>query len=123
MRIESSMAQSGHRSAKVERRNKIVHRCAKIEWSNGENAYPQQNINRILGRLKGNKYLTALDMNDALYQIELDEDSRPKTAFSVPSLGTFMYRRMPMGLCNSGATLCELIDSLFGSAFEPETFP
>lgn len=88
-----------------------------------KNAYPQQNINRILGRLKGTKYLTALDMNDAFYQIELDEDSRPKTAFSVPSLGTFMYRRMPMGLCNSGATLCELIDSLFGSAFEPETFP
>lgn len=88
-----------------------------------KNAYPQQNINRILGRLRGTKYLTALDMNDAFYQIELDAESRPKTAFSVPSLGTFMYRRMPMGLCNSGATLCELIDGLFGSAFEPETFP
>lgn len=88
-----------------------------------KNAYPQQNINRILGRLQGTKYLTALDMNDAFYQIELDEESRPKTAFSIPSLGAFMYRRMPMGLCNSGATLCELIDGLFGSAFEPETFP
>lgn len=88
-----------------------------------KSAYPQQNINRILGRLKGTKFLSALDMNDAFYQIALDEESRPKTAFSIPSLGTFMYSRMPMGLCNSGATLCGLVDRLFGSAFEPETFP
>lgn len=62
-------------------------------------------------------------MTDAFYQIELEESSRPKTAFAVQGLGTFMFKRMPMGLCNFGATLCELIDSLFGVAFEPETFP
>lgn len=88
-----------------------------------KNAYPQQNVNRILTRLQGTRFLTALDLADAYYQIELEESSRPKTAFAISGLGTFMYRRMPMGLCNSGATLCELIDSLFGAEFEPDAFP
>lgn len=88
-----------------------------------KNAYPQQNVNRILGRLRGTKFLTALDLSDAFYQVELAEESRPKTAFSVASMGTFMYKRMPMGLCNSGATLCELIDRLFGVELEPDAFP
>lgn len=80
-----------------------------------KNAYPPQNINHILGRLSGTKFLSALDMTDAFYQIELEESSRPKTAFAIPGFGTFMYRRMPMGLCNSGATLWSLVDKLFGS--------
>lgn len=87
-----------------------------------KNSYPQQNVNRILGRLQGTRYLTAIDLTDAFYQIELEEGSRPKTAFAISGLGTFMYRRMPMGLCNSGATLCELVDSLFGCEFEPDAF-
>lgn len=88
-----------------------------------KNSYPQQNVNRILGRLDGTKYLTALDLTDAFYQILLDKESRVKTAFSIPGVGTYMYKRMPMGLVNSGATLSELVDSLFGAEFEPECFP
>lgn len=88
-----------------------------------KNAYPQQNANRILGSLEGTKFLTAIDLTDAFYQILLERSSRPKTAFAVSSRGTFMYRRMPMGLCNSGATLCELIDSIFGCELEPLAFP
>lgn len=110
----------------VKKSNGSIRLCIDARKLNGvtvKSAYPQQNINRILGRLKGTRFLTALDMNDAFYQIALDEASRPKTAFSIPSLGAFMYCRMPMGLCNSGATLCGLIDRLFGSVFEPETFP
>lgn len=88
-----------------------------------KNVYPQQNVNRILSRLEGTKYLTALDLTDAFYQIKLEKESRIKTAFAIPGVGTFMYKRMPMGLVNSGATLSELIDGLFGPEFEPECFP
>lgn len=85
--------------------------------------YPQQNYNRILSLLSGTKYLSAIDLTDAFYQIELDPVSRPKTAFAISALGSFQYKRMPMGLCNSGSTLCELIDRLFGVEFEPHAFP
>lgn len=85
--------------------------------------YPQQNANRILSQLEGTQYLSAIDLTDAFYQILLDEESRQKTAFAISSRGTFMYKRMPMGLCNSGSTLCELVESVFGCELEPYAFP
>lgn len=73
--------------------------------------------------LQGTKYLTAVDLTDAFYQIQLDPSSRPKTAFAISAVVSFQYKRMPMGLCNSGSTLCELVDRLFGVEFEPYAFP
>lgn len=85
-------------------------------------AYPQPNANRILGQLSGTKYLSAIDLSDAFYQIKLDENSQRKTAFAVTSRGTYMYTRMPMGLCNSSATISALVESIFGSELEPWAF-
>ena len=77
-----------------------------------KDAYPQQQINRILGQLHGTRFLSAIDFSDAFLLVELDEQSRPKTAFSISSKGYFAYSRMPFGLCNSGATLCRLVDQI-----------
>lgn len=88
-----------------------------------KNAYPQQNANRILCLIGKANYITTIDMTDAFFQIPLHAGSRAKTAFAVPTRGTYVYKRMPMGLTNSGAELCALIDSLFGSEFEPYAFP
>lgn len=88
-----------------------------------KNAYPQQNANRILSMIGKAKYISTIDLTDAFFQIPLDSSSQEKTAFAVPGRGTYVYRRMPMGLTNSGAELCSLIDSLFGSEFEPKAFP
>lgn len=88
-----------------------------------KNAYPQQNANRILSMIGKAKYISTIDLTDAYFQVPLDETSQEKTAFAVPGRGTYVYCRMPMGLTNSGAELCSLIDSLFGSEFEPKAFP
>lgn len=88
-----------------------------------KNAYPQQNANRILSLIGKLKYISIIDLTDAYFQIELDEESQEKTAFAIPTRGTYVFCRMPMGLSNSGAELCSLIDSLFGSEFEPNAFP
>lgn len=88
-----------------------------------KNAYPQQNANRILSMIGKARYISTIDLTDAFFQIPLHKDSREKTAFAVPTRGTYVYDRMPMGLTNSGAELCSLIDSLFGSEFEPNAFP
>lgn len=88
-----------------------------------KSAYPPQSMKRILAQLRGTAFLSAIDLQDAYYQIKLDEASRDKTSFSVISRGSYRYKRMPMGLCNSGATLCQLIDALFGTALEPFAFP
>lgn len=88
-----------------------------------KNAYPLQNANRILAMIGKAKYISTIDLTDAYFQIPLHEDSQKKTAFAVPTRGTYEYRRMPMGLVNSGAELCSLVDSLFGSEFDPNAFP
>lgn len=88
-----------------------------------KNAYPQQNANRILSMIGKAEYISTIDLTDAYFQIPLDKDSQEKTAFAVPTRGTYVYCRMPMGLTNSGAVLCSLIDSLFGAEFEPNGFP
>lgn len=100
--------------------------CLDARWLNAvtkKNCYPQQNANRILSLIGKAKYITTIDMTDAYFQVPLHADSQEKTAFAVPTKGTYVYNRMPMGLTNSGAVLCSLIDSLFGAEFEPHVFP
>lgn len=87
-----------------------------------KNAYPQQNVDHILRHLDGTQYLSAIDLSDAFYQIGLDPESQRKTAFAVASRGAYMYKRMPMGLCNSAATISELVQSIFGNELEPYAF-
>lgn len=87
-----------------------------------KDAYPLQQINRILAQLTGTKFLSSIDFSDAYHQVELDEQSREKTAFAISGKGYFAYKRMPFGLCNSGATLCRLVDSVMGCDLEPNVF-
>lgn len=87
-----------------------------------KDTYPQQNINRILGRLAATKFLSSIDFSDAFLQIPLDKESQPKTAFAISGRGLFSYTRMPFGLCNSGATLCRLVDEVVGCDLEPKVF-
>lgn len=100
--------------------------CLDARWLNAvteKNCYPLQNANRILTLLGKARYISSIDMTDAYFQIPLSPESQEKTAFAVPGRGTYVFQRMPMGLKNSGAELCNLIDTLFGYEFEPHVFP
>lgn len=85
-------------------------------------AYPLPNLNRILSRLSHTRFLSAIDLSDAFWQIELREEDRPKTAFAVTGRGFYQFKRMPFGLVNSAATLCKLIDVAMGEDLEPHVF-
>lgn len=84
-----------------------------------KDAYAHQKIDRILGRLSTTKFLSAIDFSDAFLQVPLSVDSQPKTAFAASGKGFFKYTRMQFGLCNSGATLCRLVDNVIGCDLEP----
>lgn len=80
------------------------------------------NIERIFARIAKSKYFSSIDLKDAYYQIPLAAIDQEKTAFSIYGMGTFCYLRMPQGLINSGATLCQLVESMFNIETEPEIF-
>lgn len=85
-------------------------------------AYPLPHINRILGRFTNTKFLSKIDLSDAFWQIELTEDSKEKTAFSIPSRGHFQFVVMPFGLHNAPQTQCRLMDRVLGVDLEPSVF-
>jgi hypothetical protein len=54
----------------------------------------------VLDSLQGAKVFSTLDLCSGFYQIPLDNESRPYTAFSTPQ-GLYQWCVMPMGLSNS----------------------
>lgn len=52
-----------------------------------KDAYPTQNMDSILDKLRKAKYLTKVDLKQAYFQIKMERSSRQYTAFSVPGSG------------------------------------
>jgi transposase InsO family protein len=59
---------------------------------------PQGDIRAKQHRLSGHKYVSVVDFASGFYAVEIDQDSRPYTAFYIEGLGHFWYARMPFGL-------------------------
>lgn len=68
-----------------------------------KDCYPLPIIEDCLDTLKGTTCFSTLDMASGYYQIELDDESRQKTAFTT-RYGLFEHTRMGFGLCNAPAT-------------------
>ena len=62
-----------------------------------QNVYPLPNIDDILSAFNGAKYFSKLDLKSGFWQIEMEEGSKPKTAF-ITHLGLFEFNRLPFGL-------------------------
>jgi len=80
-----------------------------------KDAYAIPRIETLLDTLGKASVFSALDMRSGFYQVELDEDSREKSAFSTAQYGQWEYIRMPMGLCNSVGTFQRMVDLVFKS--------
>ena len=73
-------------------------------------------------RAEAPSYIFTLDLSSAYHQIPLRRKSREITAFTVPDLGLFQFKRMPYGLSNAGATFQHVIDRVIGPELEPYAF-
>lgn len=63
-----------------------------------KDAYPLPNIEGIFARLPRANIISKLDLKDAFWQIGLDENSKPLTAFTVPGRPLYQFVIMPFGL-------------------------
>jgi len=53
----------------------------------------------ILSRVGETIFISSIDLKHAFWQVELDEKSRPLTAFTIPGRPLYLFRRMPFDLC------------------------
>lgn len=87
-----------------------------------KDAYPLPYMNSILDQLRDARFLSSLDIKSAYWQVELSDNSKDYTAFTVPGRGLFRFRRMPYGLTNAPATWQRLIDAVLGADLQPSVF-
>ena len=77
-------------------------------------AYSLPHIDETLDCLGGATIFTSLDLKSGYWQVEMDEESKPLTAFTVGPLGFYECERMPFGLTNAPATFQHLMESCYG---------
>ncbi|XP_065368079.1 uncharacterized protein LOC135960632 [Calliphora vicina] len=84
----------------------------KVNSVTKKDAYPLPSIEGIFARLPKANIISKLDLKDAYWQIALDDESKPITAFTVPGRPLYQFTVMPFGLCNAPQTMSRLIDEL-----------
>ena len=65
-----------------------------------KDAYSLPRIDEFLDCLNGAKLFTPLDLKLGYWHVEINETSKPLTAFTFGPLGFYECKKMPFGLTN-----------------------
>ena len=101
----------------VKKKNGELKFCIDLRKLNArtvKDAYSLPRIDETLERLKGSCVFSSLDLKSGYWQVEIEEDSKQYTAFTLGPLGFFECNRMPFGATNAPATFQRLMESCLG---------
>jgi len=68
-----------------------------------KDAYPLPRIDACLDAMASAKWFSTFDLRASYHQVGVNPSDSDKTVFICPK-GMFKFKKMPFGLCNSGAT-------------------
>jgi hypothetical protein len=88
----------------------------KLNKATQKNHFPLPFIDEMLERL-ANHFFCYLDGYSSYHQIPIHLDNQSKTTFACP-YGTFAYRRMSFGLCNTPASFQRCMMVIFSDLIE-----
>ena len=80
-----------------------------------KDAYALPRIEETLDYLAGSKWFSALDLKLGYWQVELDEESKPLTAFTAGPLGFYECEWMPFWATNAQATFQRMMETCLGN--------
>ena len=83
----------------------------KLNEATIKDAYPLLRIDESLNHLSGAQWFSTLDLSSGYWQVELEPDAKPKTAF-VTKRGLFQFNVMPFGMCNAPASFERLMETV-----------
>ena len=92
--------------------------CIKLQKLNArtiKDAYSLPRIDETLDCLNGTEWFSSLDLKSEYWKVEMEEDSKALTAFTVGPLGFYKCECMPFGLTNAPATFQWLMQSCLGN--------
>lgn len=79
-----------------------------------KDAYPLPRIEETLDALNGSTWFCSLDLKNGYYQMEIEEEDKAKTAFTLGPLGLYEYNRLVMGLSGAPASFQRLMNKVMG---------
>ena len=110
--IEPSVSEWSSNVVLVKKKDQTYRFCVDFRNLNALSIRDTQPIPRIdscLEALAGSSWFSTLDMRSGFFQVKIREEDAKKTNFIVRS-GSYNFRVMPMGLCNSTATFQRLMN-------------
>ena len=112
--IECSTSEWAFPIVLVKKKDSSLRMCVdyrRLNTVSEADAYPMPRVDDMIDALGKAKFITTLDLARGYWQVPVQEDSRPLTAFTTP-YGLFQFRVMPFGLQGAPATFQRMMDQL-----------
>ena len=88
----------------VQKKDSSLRLCIYFRKLNNQtimDAYLLPNIDETFDSLQGSQWFSSLDLKSGYWQVKMEEESKPLTAFTLGPLGFYECKRMPFGLTNA----------------------